>query len=325
MRQKNIQWQFHRYGIMSSEGDDMYNFRLSYFQFPKWNDACEEAEVIRGDTENLRAVILDDIIHSRRDGIELRIRILIPESLDENARYPLLLHVKGSGWDHQNLGSLITDMADIVRAGYAIGFVQYRSWQQAHYPAQVIDLKTAARYVYQNAEDLHIDPSAIFLSGDSSGGHTAIMAYLTWKTELLDDPEDQRPLPDIRGLIDFYGVSSLSDLCHQETGLSQSDNALLAPMLFGEGINEDSKELAIADFQSYLNLRDNLEPFIALHGNRDRLVPLSHSIELYRALKKRGVQCSIVIVDEADHGHSIFWCNALKKRLLEYLRKNTAE
>ncbi|MBQ1826785.1 MAG: alpha/beta hydrolase, partial [Erysipelotrichaceae bacterium] len=213
-----------------------YNFKYSYQQFPKWQDEAEGMEIIQADNRYTRIYIIPDIIYAVKDGIKLRMRMVIPETAD-NKPFPLIMHVKGSGWDVQNLSGNIGDFTRLVENGYGVAIVQYRNSSQAKYPAQVEDLKSAARYISSHHEELNVDLSNLFLSGDSSGGHTAVMGYLTWNTPQLDDCSETAALPKLRGLIDYYGVTSIRDLCSRETGLSREDNALLPGMIFDENIS----------------------------------------------------------------------------------------
>ncbi|MBR0137582.1 MAG: alpha/beta hydrolase [Erysipelotrichaceae bacterium] len=298
-----------------------YNFKYTYQQFPKWTDTAEGMEIIQADPDFVRVCVLPDVTYAVKDGIELHIRIMIPESSD-NRPFPFILHVKGSGWEIQNLSGSIGDFAHFVKMGYGVGIMQYRTVRQAKYPAQVHDLKSAARYIAAHHEELNIDISNFFISGDSSGGHTAVMGYLTWNTDLLDSPQEKDPLPALRGLIDCYGVTDLKALCSQETGLSRDDNALLADMLFTTDIPYE-EQFPLADYHTFIDLRNDKEPILILHGNKDRLVPLSQSTELYSDLKKRGIDCSLLMVDGADHGHNLLWGPQTIERTLRFLKENT--
>ena len=298
-----------------------YNFKYSYDEFPKWQDEAEGMEIIRASDDYIRVNINPDIVYAVKDGIKLRLRMAVPERTDARP-FPLIMHVKGSGWDVQNISGNLGDFAQLVSQGYGVAIIQYRHSGQAKYPAQVEDLKSAARYIASHHEELNIDLSNLFLSGDSSGGHTAVMGYLTWNTQQLDDSSETAPLPPLRGLIDYYGVTSIRDLCSRETGLSKEDNALLADLVFDRS-KPFEQQFALSDYSTFIDLRKDLEPVLIMHGNKDRLVPLSHSVDLYKDLKKRNVSCSLVMIDGSDHGHTLFWNPQTIDRILKFLRENT--
>ncbi len=296
----------------------MYSYNYNYIDFPGWNDSAEGMKVLNGDSENLAVISPFQEKYCEKDGRDLHIRFIFPEKEDDpDRKYPLMIHVRGSGWDDQNLEGIMGTFAPIIHAGFAIAIVEYRSYNYARYPAMVLDFKTAARYILKNAVGYPIDSNNIFISGDSSGGHTAVMGYLTWNTSLLDDPSESDPLPEIRGLLDFYGVTDIYDLANRETGLPQQTNALLLEALFNS-----EEEYHTADFHSYLKVRKQLEPAIIIHGNKDRLVPLSHSTDFYKGLRGRGTECELYMVDKADHGGSFFWCDPVYDVIISFLKNN---
>ena len=80
--------------------------------------------------------------------------------------------------------------------GYVIAIVQYRPSAVAPHPAQVHDAKTAVRWLRQNSDQYGIDPDRITISGDSSGGHTALLVHATDGSPALDeDPAKPRAPP----------------------------------------------------------------------------------------------------------------------------------
>ncbi len=301
----------------------MYNFKYTFKRFPKWTDTTDGMEIIEGDLRNRHVSATKDVTYAVKDGKELHLRFFFPEDIDEEKKYPCILHVKGSGWAEQNLNGRAGDFYPLIMEGYGVCIIEYRSADIAKFPAQVLDAKTAIRYLFEHIEEYPIDPENLFLSGDSSGGHTAILAYLSWNEELFEEEEETTPLPKIRGLLDFYGVTNLYDLTHRETGLSAEDNYSLNEYLFPLPIEEHPEQYAEANASCYIDLREELEPALILHGNKDRLVPLSQSIAFFRDLKERGAEAELVMIDNADHGGPVFYCEATMHRILRFLKKNT--
>ena len=299
----------------------MDNFIYDYFDFPAWQDSCEGMEIIEGDMDGIYCVH-QTVRYGEKDGYELRIHFLFPETLDEGRKYPLIMHVRGSGWQQQNMTGLLAAYAPVVKAGIGVAFLQYRPASVARFPAQILDLKTAARFIKQQAVHYPIDLNNIFLAGDSSGGHTAILGFLTWNEPVLENEGEEEELPEVRGLIDFYGVTDVGKLAHTETGYSIESNARLGTYLFELPAEEHPEEYEAASAFTYLNLRKTLEPVLILHGNKDRLVPLSQSVELYQAFRERGAECRLCMIRNADHGHSVFWCQAVTDTVIGFVRAN---
>ena len=300
-----------------------YSFKYSYVDFPKWTDSAEGMEIIEGDLNYLRVDCPADVTYRRKDNKDLHIRFMFPENSVE-ARYPLIMHVKGSAWMKQNLQGNFGDYYSIVRSGFAVAIIEYRDAPYSRFPSQILDLKTAARYIKKHAGEYPIDMNNVFLAGDSSGGHTAVLGFLTWNTTYLDNEDEPEELPALKGLMDFYGVTDIKDLCSRETGLSQEDNHFLSLNLFAKPIDEYPEQYEQASAFTYINLRKELEPVLIIHGNKDRLVPLSHSTDFFKALKNRGTEAYMVMVNNADHGHSFFWNEETKHRIIRFLKEHTA-
>lgn len=298
------------------------DFKYTYRQFPGWNDSCEGMKVIEGDTDNIY-VVHQVVEYGVKDDYHLHIHFLFPETLDEDGKYPLIIHVRGSGWMEQNMTGLLATFAPIVKAGYGVAFVQYRPVTVARFPAQILDAKTATRFIMEHAAEYPIDVNNILLSGDSSGGHTAILAALTWNEDVLDNEDEKTPLPELCGLIDIYGVTDVGKLAKTETGYSVEQNARLETALFDGPESDKEEHLRRASAFTYINDLFELPPVLIIHGNKDRLVPLSQSVEFYQALKERNTECEFWMVNKADHGHSVYWCPAVIEKIIAFLDKHT--
>lgn len=300
-----------------------FSFKYSYVDFPKWTDSTEGMETIEGDFDYLRVDCPADVTYRRKGNYDLHIRFMFPEN-SVATDYPLIMHVRGSAWMKQNLQGCFGDYYSIVRSGYAVAIIEYRDAPYSKFPSQILDLKTAARFIRKHAAEYPIDLNNVFLAGDSSGGHTAVLGFLTWNTPLLDNDDETDPLPELKGLLDYYGVTDIRNLCNRETGLSLEDNHFLSLNLFEKPIDEYPEQYDEASAFTYINLRENLEPVLIIHGNKDRLVPLSHSVDFYKALVNRGAEAYLVMVNNADHGHSFFWNEATKRRIIKFLKEHTA-
>lgn len=84
-----------------------------------------------------------------------------------------------------------------------VAAMEYRESDIAAFPAQVEDVGNALQFIPTVADRFHIDMSRIFLMGNSSGGHIAMMSVLFNAHGLC------RPLPKISGVISESGAADL--------------------------------------------------------------------------------------------------------------------
>ena len=67
----------------------------------------------------------------------------------------------------------------LAQAGFVCLATDYRLSSEASWPAQLDDVKNAIRWLRKHSEEFRIDPERIAVSGNSSGGHLALMAAAT--------------------------------------------------------------------------------------------------------------------------------------------------
>ncbi len=65
--------------------------------------------------------------------------------------------------------------------------MEYRESACSIWPAQLVDVKTAIRYIKANADLFGIDKNRVAIMGTSSGGHLSQMTALTMGFKEFDD------------------------------------------------------------------------------------------------------------------------------------------
>ena len=88
----------------------------------------------------------------------------------------------------------------------------FRSAEDAPFPAQVQDIKTAIRFLRQNASEYKIDPNNIFLWGDSSGAHVSLITGITSGVTELDTDDYSDYSDKVNGIVDFYGPTDITKM-----------------------------------------------------------------------------------------------------------------
>ena len=164
------------------------------------------------------------------------------------------------------------------------------------------------RFLSAHAADYNVDPQRVALMGDSSGGHTAVIAGLTAAYGELDAPSTETPLPAVRGIVSYYGALDIlmpdgfpSTLDHQKA--TSPEGKLMGHV----DINEHRAEAEKACAGYYVRKDRDLPPVFLLHGTKDRTVFCEQSVLLFRKLKDCGKDVSLTLVRGADHGSCIFW------------------
>ncbi|MCQ5384700.1 alpha/beta hydrolase [Hungatella hathewayi] len=280
----------------------------TYEDFPEFTGTVEGAGVIETTGEELGVRYAHDIEYIQMDGVPLHIQLLIPFSRNQfEPVWPCVVFIQGSAWFEQDVYMQLPALADLAKRGYIIACVQYRHSGMASFPAQVIDARNAVRFLRQNAGKYHIDPDRVIMSGDSSGGHTAMFAGI-----MHDDDSVGNLFPgvsaEVKGIINLYGSVSVM----MEDGNPSTVNHHLPDSPEGQvmgGINLRERPDLCKKLSVECNITESTDiaPVLIFHGTKDRTVNTQQSVTLYRRLREAGKQASLYLVQGADHGGPEFW------------------
>jgi acetyl esterase len=113
-------------------------------------------------------------------GNKIPVRIYWPEGWCESSDpAPALVVFHGGGWVMGTLDLYDSLARSLSNAGSCVVVsVDYRMAPEHRFPAAAEDSHSAAVYVSENAESLGVDPTRIFVGGDSAGGNLAAVVSL---------------------------------------------------------------------------------------------------------------------------------------------------
>ena len=250
-----------------------------------------------------------DVIYDNE--FNLRLQILFPYSCTYQDKFPCLLYVQGSGWDVQPLYSELCNLYKIAQRGYVIALVEYRDAFKAPFPNQIIDCKTAIRFMKKHAKHYNVDENNIFLSGSSSGAHTAIMVELTRDDRMFDCNKYPDYDDEVRGIINWYAPTNMNLLKeHSQHPIFQV-------------LKGDMDDLYFTDKVTPLNyVKPNLKPFLIFHGTNDSLVSIESSELLYEKLKKNNNEVTFIRMIDSDHGGPEFFTEEVIDIIDRFLKNN---
>ena len=180
------------------------------------------------------------------------LQILFPykPEMRDNEKYPLILFIPGSAWHKQEMYNDIPQYALLARRGFVVAAMEYRESDIAVFPAQIEDVYNALNFIPGIADNFHIDISKIFLMGNSSGGHIAMMSVLFNAHGLCN------VLPEIAGVICESGSTDLL-ICAKEE-LPPWMKIRPSAVLLGVDKIEGHEELAASHHNvDYYELKEN--------------------------------------------------------------------
>ncbi len=260
-----------------------------------------------GWADELQWLYSPDWVYHDYGDCKRHLQMIFPYRRDMRAdeRYPLILYIPGSAWRRQEMYNDVTQLALLARRGFVIAMMEYREADVAPFPAQVEDVGNALRFIPTIAENFHIDAGRVFLMGNSSGGHVAMMAALLNAHGLC------APLPELAGVICESGSTDLL-LCARSPlppWMQQRPSALLLGVDAIEGHEEEARR---ASCGMYVTPEADLPPVLLLHSEHDPVVSVENSRTLCEQLEAAGHQVTYIELRDCDaHGGAAFFADAV--------------
>lgn len=233
-------------------------------------------------TPGTRDTAYRNLTYASPAGKPLRLDLYVPRHVENP---PLLIWIHGGGWRYGDK-RLRFFLRDLTAEGFAVATVQYRLTWSAHWPAQRDDCLAAFEWLQRHGRTYGYDASRIGLGGDSAGGHLAA---------LLGTLQGR---PAVDAVAAFYPVTD----CVKLGAHFRSNERNLLVRLFG-GSYEDTLQAA-ADASPVNHVTSSSPPFLLIHGDRDKVVPLSQSESLRDHLRKSGVPVELLVIEGGGHGFS---------------------
>ena len=235
-----------------------------------------------------------DVTYGKVGEIELKLDIYFPRKTDGKP-LPVAVYVHGGGWRNGDKAQGAGAMAipELVKRGYLVCSINYRLAPEFKFPAQIEDTKCAIRYLRAHAKEYNLDPERIGVWGGSAGGHLAALLGTSDASSGLEGKGGWAEQSSrVQAVVDMFGPA---DLTVEFAG----GNSQVGKNVFGASSIKD-EVLKRASPVTYVSKDD--PPFLILHGDQDRLVPLSQSEKLHERLKAAGVSSTLVVVKNAAHG-----------------------
>jgi acetyl esterase/lipase len=237
-----------------------------------------------------------DVVYGSANNTPLKLDIWYPR--DNPNPTPTVVYIHGGGWIFGSKEGAVYQLLPYLERGWRVVNVEYRMAGNSLAPGSVEDTRCALRWIYRNAAQWKFDTSKIILTGHSAGGHLSLI------TGMLQDgtPLDNRCYGDakygdvpmkVAAIVNWYGISDVNDL------IKGPNVKNYAVMWMGSLPNPDEVAKSVSPL-TYV--RAGLPPIISIHGDRDSVVPYSHSVRLHEALKKTNNVEQLVTIEGGDHG-----------------------
>ncbi|WP_308991071.1 alpha/beta hydrolase [Mariniflexile litorale] len=148
----------------------------------------------------------ENIVYKKTNSSKLKLDVYIPKGRDSNKTYPAVLLIHGGGWLVGSKENERVMAQHLALNGYVGISVSYRLGFEAPYPAGVIDLKDAIRWMRKNAKKHHINPDKIAVLGASAGAQLATLIGVTPNSSVYGF--DSFISDDVQAIVNIDGIVS---------------------------------------------------------------------------------------------------------------------
>lgn len=270
--------------------------------------------------DNYEIYYYDDVVYAIRGDRKLHLQIIGPRDAGDNL--PCIVFIPGSAFREQNVKDRVPSLTYLANRGFVVAALEYRGSECAPFPAQALDAKMGVHFMKENADKYGINAENIFLMGDSSGGHTAMMAAFSYGIHALEEENTRSEKPMVKGVIDLFGPTNFATMNDEPS--SQDHRTPDSPEgceLGGKPVLLHPELVKPATIATYVQKERELPPILIFHGSNDELVPFGQSCELYEALKSAGKDATFYQILGAHHGGRAFWTNEILDIEAQFIRK----
>lgn len=269
--------------------------------------------ITSNDADELQWLYSQDIEYHDYGNCKRHLQILFPykREWEVGKKYPLILFIPGSAWHKQEMYNDIPQYATLAKRGFVVAAMEYRESDIEIFPAQVEDVCNALKFIPTIADIFHIDTDQVFLMGNSSGAHIAMMSVLFSAYGLCEK------LPKIEGVILESGSTDLI-IC-AKASLPPWMKIRPSAAILGVDKIEGNEELAEkASCTTYIKESVQIPPVLLIHSEYDPIVSVENSRILYEKLNTTYHEVFYYELEGCSaHGGAVFY----NSKVLDIIQK----
>lgn len=256
-----------------------------------------------------------DVVYGHKDGLALTFDVLRPAEPNGAA----VMWLQSGGWYSTWLPpkALVPASTPLLQKGFTVLIVRHGSAPKYAIPDAVSDVRRCVRYVRGHAAELKIDPERIGVLGGSAGGHLSLVLGTTGDDGKPDDKDEVlRHGSRVAAVVALYPPTDIRTWVTDPPEAIKKLPQLKPPLTFDPA---KTTELSPA-----LQVTTKAAPALLIHGDKDELVPISHSQQMIAALEKEKVDCRLLTIEGAAHGFNAKQNEVVVPAMVEWFEKHLA-
>lgn len=212
----------------------------------------------------------------------------------DSVLHPTFVYIHGGGWLGGSKDNVTFFIMPYMQKGYNVVNIEYGKGEGSA-PLAVNDCMLAFKWIVRNAKEYNIDLNNIYVSGESAGGHLALI------TGLLNSEPGKHPLYcgdslKIKGIVNWFGITDIAAVekflqsTHPEWNYAR------------QWVGNPSRMDSISKIYSPIhNITKNSPPIISIQGGNDSVVPPSQAIALHKVLDQQKIRNELILIKGGKH------------------------
>jgi acetyl esterase/lipase len=234
----------------------------------------------------------------------------------DSVAHKTLIYIHGGGWLGGSKDRITPFIISYLQRGWNVVNVDYRIGEGTA-PQAVDDCMEAIQWIARNAKNFNIDKENVVISGESAGGHLALITGL-----LNSIPGSHKYYSGdslkIKAIVNWYGITDIAGVDNFYKKQNQESN--YAGIWVGNPKRMDSISNA---FSPVKRITSSTPSIITIHGKKDSVVPYEQAVTLHELLKKAGIRNELVSIDDGKHlGFTDKEYQYIYTRIFDFLDQN---
>jgi acetyl esterase/lipase len=268
--------------------------------------------IIRPAAAQTEVEIRPDVVYGHKDGLAMTFDVYTPKDTANGAG---VLFMVSGGWfstwaPPEQLQPLFQPL---LEKGFTVFSVRHGSSPKYNIPEVVSDVRRAVRFVRYKASEFNVDPERLGVYGGSAGGHLSLV--LGTASDDGDPRSGDEVLQVSNRVAAVAAIFPPTDL--REWVANPPENIKSFPALRFE------VEKA-PDYSPLLHVTPDDPPTLLIHGDKDDLVPISHSENIQKAFAESKVPHELIVIEGGGHGFNAEQNKRVSDAIVAWFEKHLA-
>jgi acetyl esterase/lipase len=234
----------------------------------------------------------------------------------DSIKHPTLVYIHGGGWLSNNKDQIMPFVLPYLERGYNVVALEYGKGA-ATAPLAVDDCMRALQWLNRHADAYNMDRQKIVISGESAGGHLAMI------TGMLNTIPGSHPAYcgdslKVAAIVNWFGISDIAGIDRFFSDRGEPNN--YAAVWVGE---KSRMDFITKTYSPLHRIISATPPLITIHGKKDTVVPFSQAEQLHKKLSKAGVKNELIAFANGKHlGFADAEFNQAYARIFDFLERS---